>query len=297
MTNPYTLAYSTCPNDTYIFHALVHGLISDASSLPSPTSTFDVTLADVETLNQQAQREIYDITKLSFAAFGALRQHYALLRTGAALGRGCGPLVVSLPKTSFDAYNSIKTDTSCAPVIAVPGLGTTAFVLFNLFLKDQFPTIQPDFRPMPFEKIMPAIEAKEADFGVIIHEGRFIYQQMGLSALVDLGDWWEKQTGLPIPLGCIAVKRSLGKEIAADIESLIGKSIDYAMIHPDAGIDYIKAHAQEMDDHVIHEHIRLYVNEFSRDLGEEGETAIRMFYEKTQEVGLIPESNQPLFAC
>ena len=207
------------------------------------------------------------------------------------------PLVVSLPNVSFDMYDPMKSDRRRRPVVAVPGMRTTAFVLFNLFLKDQFPTIRPDFRPMPFEKIMPAIEAKEADFGVIIHEGRFIYQQMGLRALVDLGEWWEKQTGLPIPLGCIAVKRSLGKESAARIEALIGKSIDYATANPDAGIDYIKAHAQEMNDQVILEHIRLYVNEFSRNIGKEGEAAIQMFYEKAQEVGLIPESNQALFAC
>lgn len=315
MKEHFSLAYSTCPNDTYIFHALVHGLIPLDSTI-SPSPRFNVTLADVETLNQEAQKETYDITKLSFAAFGSLRETYGLLRTGAALGRGCGPLVVSLPGRSLDSdlnnghikrYDTTKTEhpRTCRsgnshiemPIVAVPGMGTTAFVLFNLFMKDRFPEVRPRFRPMPFEKIMPSVKEQAVDFGVIIHEGRFIYQQMGLASLVDLGAWWEDKTGLPIPLGCIAVKRRLGNAFAKTIERLIGSSLNYAMAHPDAGKEYIKHHAQEMDDQVIQDHIRLYVNSFSNTLGEEGEAAIRVFYEKARKANLIPFSDAPLFAC
>ncbi len=286
----YTLAYSTCPNDTFIFHALTNGLI------PTGNINFDITLADVETLNRSAREGLFDVTKLSFAAFGFLKDRYALLRTGAALGRGCGPLVISLPCRSFGKSENAKIMKKPNPVVAVPGMGTTAFVLFSLFLKDQFPCVEPEILSMPFEKIIPSVKERESDFGVIIHEGRFIYQEMGLASFVDLGQWWEEKTGLPIPLGCIAVKRDLGHKIADTIEKLIGQSIEYAMQNPGAGKTYIKQHAQELDDDVIQEHIKLYVNSFSRDIGEEGETAIHTFFEKAQQAGIIMQSRQPLFA-
>lgn len=286
----YTLAYSTCPNDTFIFNALANGLIS------TNNIDFDITLADVETLNRNASEGLFDITKLSFAAFGSLRDKYALLRTGAALGRGCGPLVISLPGRSFAAWKNKNNGEALKPVVAVPGMGTTAFVLFTLFLKDRFPGIEPDILPMPFEKILPAVKNKKADFGVIIHEGRFIYKESGLESLVDLGQWWEEKTGLPIPLGCIAVKRDLGQKAAHTIENLIGQSIEFAMENSGAGNAYIRQHAQELDDDVIQEHIELYVNDFSRDIGEEGEAAIHTFYEKAQQAGIMVKSQLPLFA-
>ena len=276
-----SLAYSTCPNDTYIFDALAHNRLDE-----SPFD-FSITLADVETLNQKAHLGIFDVTKLSFAALGHVLDGYTLLRTGAALGRGCGPLVITRPGRSME--NTPR------PRIAVPGFGTTAYLLCRFFLNDMFPNIEPEFTALPFEKIMPAVTGGQADFGVIIHEGRFVYKTLDLTSLADLGAWWEKKTGMPIPLGCIAVKRGLGPESAAQVEALICQSIDFAHKNPEIAMPYIKAHAQELEDHVIQEHIRLYVNNFSRDIGREGEIAIRTFLAKGIDAGLIPQPKLPLF--
>lgn len=305
-----TLAYSSCPNDTFIFHALAHRLIN--------THGFDlkITIADVETLNQQAAKSIFDITKLSFATFGELRDKYALLRTGAALGRGCGPLVVcqsgkimsdraeSAVKKTITANSTIETEIIQSaprkPVVAVPGTGTTAFVLFMLFIRESFPDLEPEIIPMPFEKIMPAVRDGVVDFGLIIHEGRFIYHNMGLECLVDLGEWWERETSLPIPLGCIAIKREVYQKdpnVAFLIEKMIGQSIQYASDHPESSRAYIRTHAQELDDKVIDQHINLYVNDFSKDIGREGEAAICKFFQKADEAGIMKPGSQPLFAC
>jgi 1,4-dihydroxy-6-naphthoate synthase len=278
-----SLAFSSCPNDTYIFHAIAAKLINE------PNLDFDITLGDVETLNQAAAKNNFDITKLSFAALGNLREDYALLRTGAALGRGCGPLVVAKPGTEIRADKKLR--------VAVPGFSTTACLLFRFFLKERYPRIDPEIKAMPFETIMPSVLKGESDLGVIIHEGRFVYQTMGLSCITDLGAWWEEQTGLPIPLGCIAVKRELGTELAAQIEDLIIRSIDHAKQDPDAGREYIKGHAQELDDRVIREHINLYVNDFSSHMGQEGEAAIHTFFQKAEQAGLMKSCDQPLFAC
>ncbi len=277
-----SLAYSSCPNDTFIFHGLAHGEISLGDL------NFDITLADVETLNQKAQQACFDITKLSFAAFGNLRESYGLLRTGAALGKGCGPLIVAAPGRQFSDNST--------PVIAVPGLGTTACLLLRFFLEEQYPDINPTLVPMPFDRVMPAITASKTDFGVIIHEGRFVFESLGLDCLADLGEWWEKSTSLPIPLGCIAVKRSIDSAVAQQIEQLIGKSIDYAWANPEKSTGYIKEHAQEMADPVINEHIRLYVNNFSRDIGPDGESAITTFFNRAEAAGLIPCSHSEIFA-
>jgi len=306
----FTIAYSSCPNDTFIFHALANRLIN--------THGFDfkITMADVETLNQQAADSSFDITKLSFATFGELRDRYALLRTGAALGRGCGPLVVCQSgKTMSDrselamkkpitAKSTIETEIIQSaprkPVVAVPGRGTTAFVLFMLFIKEKFPDLEPEIIPMPFEKIMPAIRDGVVDFGLVIHEGRFIYHSMGLESLVDLGAWWERHTSLPIPLGCIAIKREIYQKdlnVASSIQSMIGQSIQYAFDHPESSRAYIKTHAQELDDEVIDQHINLYVNHFSKDIGAEGEAAICKFFQKAQEAGVMKPGSQTLFAC
>lgn len=279
-----TLAYSSCPNDTFIFHALAHKSIE---------INFQITIADVETLNQHAAHALFDVTKLSFATFGALRDTYALLRTGSALGRGCGPLLISLPDKKI-------TPKVKRPVVAVPGRGTTAFVLFTLFIKENFPQVEPEIISMPFEKIMPAVKDGAADFGVVIHEGRFVYQNLGLESFVDLGQWWENFTSLPIPLGCIAIKRAVyqnNPSIAYKIEQMIGKSIQHGFDYPEHSREYIKSHAQELDDEVIRQHINLYVNDFSKDIGDEGERAIRTFFAKAEEAGIIKPNSQPLFAC
>jgi 1,4-dihydroxy-6-naphthoate synthase len=279
----YKLAFSSCPNDTFIFKAIARQLI-DLHGY-----SFDIVLEDVETLNQKAAKGTYDITKLSFAAFGSLAQTYALLRTGSALGLGCGPLIISLPGRSLDD----KTK----PVIAVPGMGTTAYHLFRLYADDKFIDMDPIIVPMPFEKIMPAVIEKTADFGVIIHEGRFVYPDMGLELKADLGLWWEDKTFLPIPLGCIAIKRDIDPAIACDIQKLIGKSIDHAFLNPSMAYSYIQTCAQEMNEDVIQQHIGLYVNKFSKDIGEKGEAAITTFFEKARASGLIEKSENSLFAC
>ena len=279
----YTLAFSSCPNDTFIFKAIARQLIDLHGYC------FDIVLEDVETLNQKAAKGTYDITKLSFAAFGSLVQTYALLRTGSALGQGCGPLIISLPGRSLDD----KTQ----PVIAVPGMGTTAYHLFRLYVDDKYIDMDASIIPMPFEKIMPAVIERKADFGVIIHEGRFVYPDMGLELKADLGLWWEDKTFLPIPLGCIAIKRDIDSAIACDIQKLIGKSIDHAFLNPSMAYDYIQTYAQELDEDVIQQHIGLYVNNFSKDIGEKGEAAITTFFEKARASGLIEKSESSLFAC
>lgn len=281
--HPYRLAYSPCPNDTFIFKALARQLI-DLQGY-----RFNIVLEDVETLNQRAKKGVHDITKLSFAAFGRLTDSYALLRTGSALGLGCGPLLVSLPGRSLE---DAKT-----PVIAVPGMETTACLLFRFYMDDLFPGKTVTLLPMPFDGIMPAVVEKQADFGVVIHEGRFVYPSLGLEMKADLGEWWEKKTALPIPLGCIAVKRDLGPSLACDIQELIGQSIDHAFLHPGLAHDYIQTYARELDENVIQQHIRLYVNEFSRDIGRAGEEAILTFFEKGRAAGFLPKIRHPLFAC
>jgi 1,4-dihydroxy-6-naphthoate synthase len=279
----YTLAYSSCPNDTFIFKAIAKQLID------LNTYDFDIKLEDVETLNQNAGKGEYDITKLSFAAFGNLMDKYALFRPGSALGLGCGPMIISLCGQSLDDKKH--------PKIAVPGLGTTAYHLFRFYMDDLFCDIEPEIIPMTFDRIMPAVFDKTADFGVIIHEGRFVYQGMGLELIKDLGQWWEEKTSLPIPLGCIAIKRDIDPAIARDIQKLIGQSIDHAFLHPDMAYDYIQGNAQELDLDVIQQHIELYVNDFSKDLGKDGEKAINKFFEKGRTSGLIRNSDYPLFAC
>jgi len=279
----YRLAYSSCPNDTFIFKAIARQLI-DLNGY-----SFDIVLEDVETLNQNAGKGAYDITKLSFAAFGSLMDKYALLRTGSALGIGCGPLIISLSGRSINDKSK--------PVIAVPGLGTTAYHLFKFYMDDLFAGMSTDIIPMPFEKIMPAVIEKKADFGVIIHEGRFVYESMGFELKADLGQWWENKTSLPIPLGCIAVKRDIDPAAACDIQELIRQSIDHAFSNPAMAYDYIKTHAQELDEDVIQQHIELYVNDFSKSIGKKGEAAITTFFEKAWASGLIKKSEYPLFAC
>ena len=279
-----SIAYSSCPNDTFIFKAIARGLLDTKGLI------FSTVLEDVETLNQRARTSTYDITKLSFAALGNLLDRYALLRTGAALGQGCGPLVVGLAGRT-------PGDTGKRPRIAVPGFGTTAYYLFRFFMDDRFAGLSPEYLAMPFEQVMPAVQEKRADFGVIIHEGRFVYPDLGLEMLADLGTFWEDKTSLPIPLGCIAVKRDMDREKAQAIQELIGESIDHAFAHPDAAGAYIREYAQEMEPDVIRQHIALYVNDFTRDIGGMGEAAVRTFFEHSRNAGLMPPATQNLFAC
>ena len=278
MTQILSLGYSTCPNDTYIFHAMTHGLVGCGSV------RFEPTLKDVETLNQEARYQTLDVTKLSFAVIGQLRDAYGLLRSGAALGRGCGPLIVARPGSGLSGIASSR--------VAVPGLWTTANLLLGLYL-----SVHPKVEPIPFDRIMSAVAKGVFDYGVIIHEGRFTFESYGLVDLLDLGQWWEDETGLPIPLGGIAIRRELGPLTAEKVETTIRESVQYAFDHPEASRSHVKTCAQEMTDDVIDQHIALYVNDDSVSIGEEGVAAIEMLFKRGREAGMTPKSGMPLFAC
>jgi len=267
---PLTLGFSPCPNDTYIFNGLVHGRAELGRCCLA-----GVHLEDVETLNEWAMQGRLDVTKVSFHAFGHVRDRYALLQAGAALGRGCGPLLI--------AGTGDKPANLADWHIAIPGAYTTAALLLRLY--------RPDCRQltvMRFDRIIDALAAGKVDGGVIIHESRFTYQSLGLHCVRDLGQWWEETTGLPIPLGCIAAKNTLPPPVRAEIDGAIAASIRWADAHPGEGWDYIRAHAQEMDPQVMRDHIGLYVNDFSRNLGEEGLDAVRQLLRRGAEAGLFP---------
>jgi 1,4-dihydroxy-6-naphthoate synthase len=272
-----SLGYSPCPNDTFIFYPLVHGLID------SPGFSFVERLEDVETLNRLALNGDLDITKISYHLLGFIRRDYCLLRSGGALGRGCGPLIIS---RRYATMGEIK-----GKRIAVPGRYTTACLLLRLFDPELDNIIF-----LPFHEIMGTVARGEADAGVIIHESRFTFPDYGLTKLLDLGDWWEKETGHPIPLGGIVVKRSLGGETVAAVGRMLRQSVEYAFAHPDAANDYIRSHSQEMSDEVCAAHIGLYVNSFSRDLGNEGEAAVMTLLSRAEAAGLIPHTGEPLFS-
>jgi 1,4-dihydroxy-6-naphthoate synthase len=280
-----SLGYSPCPNDTFIFYALVHGKI-DTGDL-----NFKEILLDVETLNRMALKGKLDITKVSYNAFGNLRDDYCFLRSGGALGRGCGPLLVVRSQES--AVSSLKNKR-----IAIPGNLTTAFLLLRLYLASTHNSKPQtlNFVDMPFHKVMKAVRDKEVDAGLIIHESRFTYPSFGLKKIIDLGEWWEEETGLPIPLGCIIAKRSLGNDLVRKVDSLIKDSVLYAMSHRDEPVKYIKKHSQELDDSVIDEHIKLYVNDYSIDIGEDGIRAVKRLFEMAGDKGIIKKSLVSLFA-
>lgn len=272
VTEYLTLGYSPCPNDTFIFHGLVHGLASVAGlELAEPT------LADVETLNEWALSGRLDVTKISCHALGHVLGEYQLLNAGAALGRGCGPLLISREPLSPDELATRR--------IAIPGRLTTAALLLKLFAPQCT-----DLVPMRYDLIMPAIIEGLVDGGVIIHESRFTYRQYGLLCLRDLGVWWEEESGSPIPLGCIVARRNLGAERLALLERLIQASVRQAFADPIPSQDYIRSHARELDEQVIAEHIGLYVNPFSLDLGEEGRAAIAALLAKGRSAGFFPFS-------
>ncbi|CAN5623898.1 1,4-dihydroxy-6-naphthoate synthase [soil metagenome] len=269
-----SLGFSPCPNDTFIFHALVHGLV-DGSSGP-----FEPRLEDVETLNQLALAGSLDVTKVSYGAIPFLLEEYVLLRTGGALGRGCGPLLVSREPVPLA---SLATAT-----IAIPGRFTTA----NLLLRLSNPALAAGEETL-YSEIMPEVAAGKADAGLIIHESRFTYGDHGLVCLLDLGEWWEQETGRPIPLGGIVAKRSLGEARIREIEDAIRSSVEFAFAHPAASSEYMRDNAQEMDEAVMRSHVDLYVNGFSVDLGEEGEAAVRELLERAAALGLTPASPEP----
>ncbi len=269
-----SLGYSPCPNDTFIFYALVHKKLNGDLE-------FSEMLRDVETLNKMALHGKLDVTKTSYHAFGYLRDDYCLLHAGSAIGRGCGPLIVTKKPFVMDDLSE-KT-------IAIPGKMTTAYLLLKLFAPGIKNVVE-----MPFDRIMNAVSLGVVDAGLIIHEGRFTYPAYSLRKLIDLGEWWEEETGMPIPLGGILAKRELGKETIQEIDRQLKNSIKYAFQHREETWSYIRNHAQEMNDEVIDQHIGLYVNDHTLELGD-GIKAVEKLLKTAEELRLIPRSEKPIF--
>jgi 1,4-dihydroxy-6-naphthoate synthase len=272
-----TIGFSPCPNDTFIFYALVHGKVT------VPGVTFRERLEDVETLNRLALEGALDITKISYHALGRLREQYALLRSGGALGRGCGPLIVARPGRGLDDIG--------AGSIAIPGELTTAYLLLRLYDPRITNAVE-----MAFDRIMQAVAGGEVDAGLIIHESRFTYPFYKLEKLLDLGEWWESFSGLPVPLGAILGKRALGRDLLLSAEKAVRESLRYARQHPDEAMEYCRQYSQEMDEGVMKSHIDLYVNDFSLDLGNEGLSAVRRLLSEAEARGIFPPSGRPLLA-
>lgn len=267
----FTLGFSPCPNDTFIFDALVNRKI-DTEGIE-----VNAVLEDVQTLNEWAIAGKLDITKLSFPAFFQSASEYVLLNAGSALGKGVGPLLITKEK------NHLAEQEVNDAVVALPGINTTANLLFSFAYpgahKKQFTV---------FSGIEDAVLSGKAKLGVIIHENRFTYQQRGLHKVVDLGEYWETKMNAPIPLGGIAIKRSIDLSIAKKINQLIYKSLDYAFAHYPFITDYVKQHSQEMSEDVMRKHIELYVNDYSLDLGDNGKKAIEILY------GVFQNNNKEL---
>lgn len=277
----YSLAYSPCPNDTYIFAALTNGLLAGAPKV-------DVVLDDVEALNQAAREGRFALTKISYGAIPHLVDRYRILRAGGALGRGCGPLVVAKPRP--DGSTPSLEELAARGRFAIPGRFTTAFALLRLALGRE-----PETAELRFDRIIDAVVSGEVDAGLIIHESRFTYRESGLVEVVDLGDWWERETGHPIPLGAILVRRDVADDEARAIDEAIRRSLALARSDEAAIVDYVRAHAFEMDDDVMRAHIGLYVNEYSDDVGESGRAAVEDFFARAAGAGLVPAATAPEF--
>ncbi|NRB62508.1 MAG: 1,4-dihydroxy-6-naphthoate synthase [Saprospiraceae bacterium] len=271
-----SLGFSPCPNDTFIFDALIH------NKLPDTHFSYDVTLADVEALNQAAFRAELDITKLSFHAYAHVTQKYQLLNTGSALGRNVGPLLIAKKKLNPDELNQAK--------IAIPGRYTTA----NFLLSLAYPKATQKYETL-FSEIENDVISGKADAGLIIHENRFTYQDRGLVKIQDLGTFWESTTGHPIPLGGIVIKRDLPDEVKIRFEQQLQASVVSARQNPEQTIGYVRAHAQEMEEKIMFQHIGLYVNEFTEDLGDTGRQAVRYLFSEAQRQQIIPPIHEPLF--
>ena len=271
-----SLGFSPCPNDTFMFDAMVHGKVTTEGL------DFEVIIEDVEALNQHALRGEADVTKLSFAAYTKVTDEYQLLDSGSALGNGVGPLLISHSSNLKSQILNLK--------IAIPGKNTTANFLFSFFFPEATKTTE-----MVFSEIEDAVLSGTVDAGVIIHENRFTYESRGLKKICDLGELWEKETGQPIPLGGIAVKRNLPAETKEKINRIVRRSVEFALANPGSSSDYVKLHAQEMDEEVRKKHIALYVNNYSVDLGAGGRKAIEIFFEKVLQAGIISSIPENIF--
>ena len=264
-----TLGFSPCPNDTFIFDAMVHGRI-DTEGLE-----FDYLLADVEELNRRALKGELDISKMSFPAYALAASGYLILDSGSALGYRNGPLVISKKKISPSRLPDLR--------IAIPGKMTTANMLFSIAWPDALNKTE-----YLFSSIEEAILNDEIDAGLIIHETRFTYHKKGLHKIADMGEYWEKETGLPIPLGTIAINRRIDREVALKVNRIVRKSLEYAYHDSLASYDFVVSHAKEMESTVMNNHIKLYVNKFTLDLGKEGKKAISEFFRIAHGKALIP---------
>jgi 1,4-dihydroxy-6-naphthoate synthase len=277
------LGFSPCPNDTFMFHALLHGRVTVENA------HFQAYMDDIDGLNRralgQASSPRLPVTKVSASALAFLVDDYMVLRAGAALGRGVGPLVVAQPDRGLVSLADLA-----GKRVAVPGLRTTAYLLLSLFAPHNL-----DITVVRFEQIMPRVAAGEFDAGLIIHESRFTFGEHGLVSLADVGELWEKDTGLPLPLGLIVAKRDLGPDLIARLERGIADSVRYAYDHPEESKPYIRAHAQELSDEVCRKHIELYVNERSVDIGEEGRHAVETLLSRGAAVGLLPRLTRGLW--
>lgn len=278
MSQELTLGFSPCPNDTFIFDALIHHKI-DTEGLE-----FVPRIADVEELNRKAVKGDLAITKLSYHAYAYVSDKYQLLNAGSALGNNCGPMLIAKEEVP-NMHEAIKT-----MKVAIPGKYTTA----NFLLGVAFPQVG-ERVPTLFSDIENSVLEGKVDAGLIIHENRFTYQQKGLKKLIDLGEYWETKTGLPIPLGGIAINRNLPEETKQKVDRVLRASVEYAFANPDSSKDYVKAHSQEMEDDVIRQHIGLYVNDFSIDLGVKGKQAVEKLYQIATENNIIPQLVEPVF--
>jgi 1,4-dihydroxy-6-naphthoate synthase len=274
----FSIGFSPCPNDTFIFDALVN------KKIDTEGFEFDVVLEDVETLNQWALQGKLDITKLSFPAFFQSTKNYILLTSGSALGKGVGPLLITKNNIQYSIGN-IQQST-----IALPGMNTTANLLFSFAYPKAL-----NKKFMIFSAIENAVLNNETDLGVIIHENRFTYQQKGLHKVVDLGEYWEEKMNAPIPLGAIAMKRKVEATVIKKINSLIKKSLEYAFGNYPLITDYVRKHSQEMSEEVMRHHIDLYVNNYSIDLGIDGKQAIETLYKVYKEMNNGIQIEESLF--
>lgn len=279
-----SLGFSPCPNDTFIFDAMIHHKV-DTEGL-----SFEVFYEDVETLNQKAFNGDLDITKLSYHAYAYLTENYVLLHSGSALGFGVGPLLIcNDPAILQEGIESLASRIGNLRV-GIPGKYTTANFLLGL----AFPEAENKME-MKFSDIEPALLNHRIDLGVIIHENRFTYEDKGLLKVIDLGEYWEKLTSCPIPLGGIMVRRSLPEDIKQKVNRIIQRSVMFAIKNPLSGLDFIRSHAQEMSTEVMYKHIELYVNRYSVDLGDEGRRAVKIFFGEALKKGIIPHTKQKLF--
>lgn len=271
-----SLGFSTCPNDTFIFDAMVHQKINTEGL------EFEMILADVEELNKNAFSGNIDISKLSYHAFAYISHAYKLLTSGSALGYKNGPLLISKQKIYPDEIKDLK--------IAIPGKYTTANLLFSI----EFPGVNQK-KEYLFSDIEDAILSGEVDAGVIIHENRFTYENKGLKKIIDLGENWEEKTNTPIPLGGIVIKRSIDSQIQKSINRVLKKSVEFAFQNPNESYSFVKKYAQELDDTVIQKHINLYVNDFTKNLGSDGKRAVQNLFEYAENKNIINPVGQDIF--